>query len=50
MGVNTGNINIDGYDINDLTLETLRNAISVIPQVRITIIIIVEIAWLITFQ
>ena len=34
MGVNTGTITVDGYDINNLTLETLRNTISVIPQVN----------------
>ena len=36
MGVNSGVITIDGYDINNLTLETLRNAISVIPQVEVS--------------
>eukprot|EP00111_Clytia_hemisphaerica_P004457 TCONS_00012747-protein len=33
MGKNNGAIKIDGYDIQNLKLQTLRNAISVIPQV-----------------
>ena len=34
MGSNSGKIMIDGYNIDHLKLQTLRNAISVIPQVR----------------
>ena len=35
MGVNTGTITVDDYDINNLTFETLKNTISDIPQVKL---------------
>lgn len=37
MGINTGCIAIDDFDISQLKLADLRNAISVIPQVILLI-------------